>query len=146
MKSFSLKVKIHDKRPDFRVFASYFFGEDLYNYDADGDCVSPTSKDWTELYMRSRNNPDLHFKILPVSNNPLLLEVSSTSKEIVCQIAYFLAMETQGEILDKSNKIGSLDSLKEKMGDFKLQERLQIAENSIWRKATEDNPYPNLNS
>ncbi len=27
---FKLNVKINSERPDFRVFASYFFGDDLY--------------------------------------------------------------------------------------------------------------------
>ncbi|MEW7280375.1 hypothetical protein ABW636_17425 [Aquimarina sp. 2201CG1-2-11] len=141
---FNLKVKVNSKRPDFRVFASYFFGDDLYNYDSDGDSLSVTSKDWTELYMRSRNNSDVHFEISPVNENPLILEVTSEKAENVYRIAYFLAKETNGEVINEKNEIIYLNSLIENMGDFNLQERLILAEKSIWRKATEENPYPNL--
>ena len=95
--------------------------------------------------MRSRTNADLHFEICPIHETSLILEVTSGKEENVYRIAYFLATETKGEVLDDANKILPLERLKEKMGDFNLQERLLIAKNSIWRKATEDNPYPNLN-
>ena len=65
---FDIKVKINSERPDFRVFASYFFGDDLYNYDSDGNSIPITSKNWTELYMTSRQNSDLSFEIRPISN------------------------------------------------------------------------------
>ena len=41
---FDIKVKINSERPDFRVFASYFFGDDLYNYDSDGNSIPVTSR------------------------------------------------------------------------------------------------------
>ncbi len=142
---FKLKVKVNSKRPDFRVFASYFFGDDLYNYDSDGDSLSVTSKDWTELYMSSRSDSDLCFEIWPIDKNPLTLEVTSEREENVNRIAYFLARETNGEVTNERNESVPLDRLKEKVGDFNLDERIVIADNSIWRKATKENPYPNLN-
>lgn len=143
---FNLKVKVNSKRPDFRVFASYFFGDDLYNYDSDGNSFTVTSKDWTELYMRSRNNADVHFEISPVNENPLVLKVASEKPENVYRIAYFLAKETNGEVINEKNETVLRDSLKEKVGDFNLEERLLLADKSIWRKATEENPYPNFNN
>ena len=140
-----LKVKVNSKRPDFRVFASYFFGDDLYNYDSDGNSVTVTSREWTELYMRSRSNPDLHFEIYPIQENPLVIGVSSQKEENVYRIAYFLAKETNGKVINENNEALPLESLKEKMGDFNLAERLLLADKSIWREATEENPYPNLN-
>ena len=143
---FDIKVKINSERPDFRVFASYFFGDDLYNYDSDGDSIPVTSKNWTELHMTSRQNSDLSFEIRQINKEPLILEVTSEKAENANIIAYFLARETKGEILNDSNEIISLTSLIEKMGDFNLQERLTLADKSIWRKTTEGNPYPNLNN
>lgn len=143
---FNIKVKINSKRPDFRVFASYFFGDDLYNYDSEGNSIPVTSKNWTELYMTSRQYSDLSFEIRPINEDPLILEVSSEKAENANIVAYFLARETKGEILNESNEIISLNCLIEKMGDFNLQERLSLADKSIWRKTTEANPYPNLNN
>ncbi|HKO77913.1 MAG TPA: hypothetical protein VJU52_11875 [Flavobacterium sp.] len=143
---FDIKVKINSERPDFRVFASYFFGDDLYNYDSNGNSIPVTSRNWTELYMTSRQNSNLSFEIRPTDEDPLILEVSSEKAENANIIAYFLARETKGEILKDSNEIISLSSLIEKMGDFNLQERLSLADKSIWRKTTEANPYPNLNN
>ena len=139
-----IKVKVNSERPDFRVFATYFFGDDLYNYDSDGNSIPVTSKNWTELYMRSRQNKDLCFEIWKTNDNPLIFEVSSEKLETANIIAYFLARETKGEILDEENNIIPIENLIEKMGDFNLTERLKLADKSIWRKATEENPYPNL--
>ncbi|WP_055442520.1 hypothetical protein [Lacinutrix himadriensis] len=143
---FNIKVKVNSDRPDFRIFASYFFGNDLYNYDSEGNSIPVTSKNWTELYMSSRNNSDLNFDIWPINENPLILEVTSGNVENVYRAAYFLARETNGEIINEKDEIQSLENLIEKMGDFNLKERLLIADKSVWRKATEENPYPNLNN
>lgn len=143
-KLMEINVKINSERPDFRVFATYFFGDDLYNYDSEGNSTPVTSKIWTELYMRSRQNKGLHFEIWKTNNNPLIFEVSSEKVENANIIAYFLAKETNGDILDKENNIVKLESLVENMGDFNLKERMTLAKNSIWRKATDEHPYPNL--
>ena len=140
-----IKVKVNSERPDFRVFASYFFGEDLHSYDSEGDSFPVTSKKWTELYMGSRQESNLNFEICAISENPLVLVVSSKEPENAYRIAYFLARETNGEILDENNGIIPLRNLIKKMGNFNLQERLLLADQSIWRRATEENPYPNLN-
>ncbi len=142
---YKLKVEINAKRPDFRIFGSYFFGDDLYDYDSEGDGFTVTSKDWTELYMKSRKEKDLFFDIIKINEKPLIFEVSSYKAENVYRIAYFLARETNGLVLSEQNQIIELEKLLEKMGDFNLKKRLEVADNSIWRKATDKNPYPNLN-
>jgi hypothetical protein len=139
-----IKVKVNTDRPDFRVFATYLFGDDLHNYDSDGNSIPVTSKNWTELYMCSRQNNELCFEIWKTSENPLIFEVSAEKIEIANIIAYFLARETNGEDLDKESNSIPLEYLIEKMGNFNLKERLKLADKSIWRKATEENPYPNL--
>jgi hypothetical protein len=93
--STSTKVKVHTERPDFRVFATYFFGDDAYDYDSDGNSIPVTSKHWTELYMCSRADKSLSFEIWKINENPLILEVSSEKVEITNIIAYFLARETK---------------------------------------------------
>jgi hypothetical protein len=139
-----IKVKINAERPDFRVFSAYFFGNDCHNYDSEGNSYEPYSRTWTELYMCCRANSDLQFNIDDIDQEPLIFEVSAKTVEIVHIVAYFLAKETKGEILDEKNHVIPLESLLSKMGNFDLSTRLKLAENSIWRKSSVENPYPNL--
>ncbi len=140
-----LRVKVNSDRPDFRVFGAYFFGDDYHNYDSEGNSSSVSSREWTELYMHSRQNKDLWFDIDKVDeNNTSILEVTSDKIENVNIIAYFLAKETDGIVLDNTDRPISLEILKMKMGDFDLEKRLLFADQSIWRKSTEANPYPNI--
>ena len=139
-----INVKIIKERPDFRVFATYFFGNDFHNYDSDGNSFPVTSRNWTQLYMSSRQESNLSFEIWPLNESPLILSVFSENSENAYRIAYFLARETNGAILNENNESIQLDSLLDKLGDFDLEERLFLADKSIWRQATDENPYPNL--
>ena len=142
---FSIKVNVNSERPDFRVFGTYFFGDDFHNFDSEGNSFPVSSREWTELYMKSRQNKDLWFDIGWINKeSTLILEVTSDKIENVNIIAYFLAKETNGEIFDGTDKPISLDTLKNKMGNFDLKARLLLAEQSIWRKSSETNQYPNL--
>ena len=143
MKQFSLKVKINGQRPDFRVFKTFFFGDDFHNCDSDGDAFVVYSRDWTELYMRSRENGQW-FDIQCIEKDNFIFKITSDTQENVCRIAYFLAEETKGVILNNENQIINHDDVILKMGNFDLKERLYLAEKSIWRKSSEDNPYPKL--
>lgn len=142
---FSLKVTVNSERPDFRVFGTYFFGDDFYSFDSEGNSFPVSSREWTELYMKSRQNKDLWFDIGWINKeNTSILEVTSDKIENVNIIAYFLAKETNGEIFDDTDKPISLEVLKNKMGNFDLKANLLLAEESIWRKSSEINQYPNL--
>lgn len=133
-----IKVKINSERPDFRVFAAYFFGDDLHDYDSEGNSNPLTSRNWTYLYMCSRQNEELCFQILDIHDNPLIFEVSSENIETVNIIAYYLARETNGEIVDEESNIIPIENLVKKMGNFNLTERLKSADNSVWRTSKED--------
>ncbi|ATA89153.1 hypothetical protein CAPN001_13090 [Capnocytophaga stomatis] len=143
MQQFSLKVQINEQRPDFRVFKAFFFGDDFHNCDSDGDASPVYSRNWTELYMRSRENKQW-FDIQCIEKDNLIFEITSDTEENVYQIAYFLAKETNGTILNDENQIINKDNMFSKMGNFNLEERLHLAEKSIWRKSSKENPYPNL--
>jgi hypothetical protein len=140
----SINVKINSERPDFRIFGTYFFGNDLYDYDSDGNSIPVTSKNWTKLYMCCRENSNMWFEIEKINDAPCIFKVTSDTEQFTCRIAYFLAIETQGEILTDNYDKQNLSELTEKMGNFDLNAHLLLAKNSIWRKATENNPYPNL--
>ncbi|HNF48086.1 MAG TPA: hypothetical protein PLF48_01810 [Chitinophagales bacterium] len=136
--NYKIKVKVNSEKPDFRVLAAYFFGDDFHDYDSEGNSNPLTSKNWTYLYMCSRQNKELCFEILDINDNPLIFEVSSENIETVNIIAYFLARETNGEIVDEDNNIIPNENLVKKMGNFNLTERLKSADNSIWRTQEED--------
>ncbi len=143
MKKFSLKVKINSERPDYRVFGAFFFGEDLHNYDGDGNSYPVWSRNWTELYMCSRENGQ-SFDISPDNEEETILKITAERQEDVNALAYFLAKETNGEILDADNQIIDAETLKSQLGDFDLENRLRLAKESIWRQTSAENPYPNL--
>ncbi len=143
--NFSLIVKVNAERPDFRVFGCYFFGDDFHDFDSEGDSFPVSSRNWTELYMCSRKFQKLWFDICWIEkDNKSVLNVTSDKIENVNIIAYFLAKETNGTVIDAENNPVILESLIKNMGDFELETRLLLAQKSIWRKSSETNQYPNL--
>lgn len=143
MEQFYLKVEIKEQRPDFRVFKAFFFGDDFHNCDSDGNASPVYSRDWTELYMRSREN-NQWFDIQCIEKDNLTFKITSNTEENVYQIAYFLAKETKGVIINRKNQIIDANDVISRMGNFNLEERLLLAEKSIWRKSSKGNPFPNI--
>ncbi len=134
---YKLLVEVYAERPDFRVFADYFFGTN-HDFDSDGNSYIPTSRLWTELYMRSREVKNLWFDIYQVRDRTL--QVTSCNEENVYRIAYFLAKETNGKVTTEKDEPIDLEAMPEKMGDFDLEKQLQIAENSVCRNSSFENP------
>lgn len=145
MEKIILKVKTATEKPDFRVFNAFFFGDDFHHNDSEGDCQEVWQRDWSELYKMCRKDSSVWFDISPAHrSDKTILEVSSGEEKYTYAVAYFLAKETQGEVLDTDNNPIALEALTQKMGDFPLQERLALANKSIWRLSSKENPYPNL--
>ena len=138
-----IDVLVNSDRPDFRVFGTFLFGEEEHNYDSDGDSYKVFSRTWTELYVSSREN-ELCFSIDQISDDPLTFEVSSKQETTMYAIAYFLARETYGEVVEKDGTMLLFSDVVEAMGDFPLNKHLAIADHSIWRTSSEENPYPDL--
>ena len=131
-------------RPDFRLVISFLWG-DSQDVDTEGDSYNPASRDWTELYCQNRENKREIFDVLPASQTPLTLEVQSDLPELAARVAYFLATETNAVVAsDLSGPWLEPASLKESVGSFDLAAAELRAQNSIWRGATLDDPYPNL--
>lgn len=140
---YKIDVLVNSDRPDFRVFGTFLFGEEDHKYDSEGDSYEVYSRVWTELYMSSRE-VELGFSIHKISDDPLTFEVSSAQENIMYAVAYFLARETSGEVVEKDGVILLFSELAELTGDFPLNRRLAIADQSIWRTTSEENPYPEL--
>ncbi|MNJ91827.1 hypothetical protein D3C87_94820 [compost metagenome] len=138
-----INVTVNSDRPDFRVFGTFLFGEEMHNYESEGDSQEVYSRDWTELYMSSREI-DWCFSIDKITDDPLTFEVSSKQQHTMYAIAYFLARETYGEVIEKDGSILLLSDVVKLTGNFQLNKHLAIADQSIWRTTSEENPYPHL--
>ena len=142
--AFDLNIHIHAPRPDFRVVANFLFASHTHNFDSDGDSYPVSSRQWTELYLSSRVWKNYTVSIYALQNEPLILRVHASRPSISYAIAYFLALETQGQIFTPKGQQLSLQYLEQKLKNFALDRRLAIAKHSIWRESSEENPYPNL--
>jgi hypothetical protein len=131
-------------RPDFRLVISFLW-KDFHNVDTDGDSHNPASRAWTELYIANRECPSEIVEVLPARLDPLVLKVQSESEVLAHRVAYFLARETAGEVAAETGASISLGELATRLGaDFDLDRAIRRADQSIWRSATEANPYPKL--
>ncbi|HEX8328048.1 MAG TPA: hypothetical protein VF629_10950 [Hymenobacter sp.] len=141
---YSIRIKVNGLRPDFRVVTSFIW-DDFYNTDSEGNSYNPASREWTWLYQCDRQRANYSFEIESVDESPGVFEVNATTEALGSRVAYFLARETNGSILDDEGFEAPIDSIAGKLGsNFNLLEALNRADNSIWRKSTLDNPYPNL--
>jgi hypothetical protein len=139
-----LFVKPSGLRPDSRLVISFLW-KDLHNVDSDGDSYNPASRTWTELYLANRECSSEVVDVAPVQADPLVLKIQSESQVLAHRVAYFLTRETAGEVGPTIGTSIPLEELATQLGaDFDLDCALRRADHSIWRSATEANPYPNL--
>jgi hypothetical protein len=118
---------------------------EMHNVDSDGDSHNPASREWTWLYLKDRAHPQDIVEIHPVELEPLLLAVDSEQPTLAARVAFFLAREANGEVAIEPGAFSSPDSLLPHLGvDFDHAEACRRADRSVWRSATEENPYPNL--
>jgi hypothetical protein len=138
-------LKTSSDRPDFRLVKTWLWDE-THNTDSDGNSYNPASRHWTDLYLSSRQNSNETIEIYPASEDPLILQINGSTNEIVSRAAYFLALETGGQLFKDeslSNDI-KLEDLKLQVGNFDIETAIKRTKESIWRKSSIDNPYPNL--
>jgi len=129
--------------PDFRLIISFLWGDE-HNVDSDGNASSPAARDWTELYLRSRERPEEMVEVLPVEGSDLLM-VESPVTELVSRVAFFLAAETDGAVATSaSGPWESPITLRGLMGPFSIEDASNRAAASPFRRASLDDPYPNL--
>lgn len=137
-------VRPQSLRPDFRLVISFLWG-DFHNVDTEGDSFNPASQDWTWLYCQNRECESEIFEICPFSSHPLILSVDSSTPELAARVAWFLAKETQSEVaLEPTGPWHDISLLENQVGEFDLPESTHRTLLSCWRRATLDDPYPNL--
>jgi len=140
-----LFLKVNSDRPDFRVIGDFIWGEH-HSIDSDGDSYNPATRKWTELYIGSREIENEYIEIIPLTTEPLILQIQSPNPETAIQVTLFLSEETKGIIFMDEELATSMpfDDLAQRTDFTKYQLRRERANSSIWRQSTLDNPYPNL--
>ncbi|WP_338762278.1 hypothetical protein WAF17_17295 [Bernardetia sp. ABR2-2B] len=131
------------ERPDFRLVITWLWN-DLQNVDTEGNSYNPASKEWTELYIVNRENKNEKIDIYPITENPLLLEISATTKELSYKLVYFLSEQTEGDIFmeKEMNNIISKTEILNHIDSKWLEDAKKRIDNSIWKNITLENPYP----
>ena len=135
-----IRVQISGERPDFRVFIDLLYS-DGRNVDTDGDSNLVWSRVWTDLYIKDRESSDPFVEISASSENPNLFEVISESERLE-ELASIYLFDYCGVSIEKDDKkfdAVEIDRLKDKYSD-----EINRANESIWHKSSENNPYPNL--
>ena len=141
-----LFVRPSGARPDFRLVITFLWSE-MHNVDSEGDSHNPASREWTWLYLQDRARPENIVEVHAVELEPLVLAIDSEQAVLAARVAFFLARETNGEVASETAVFTSADSLLPRLGiDFDVIEALRRADQSVWRSATEENPYPNLST
>ncbi|MBB4080806.1 hypothetical protein GGR28_003441 [Lewinella aquimaris] len=140
-----LYIKPKNLRPDFRLLITWLWN-DNENVDSDGNADNPASTEWTELNIRHREDSSLNFDIQPLQTNPLILEIKSTSTEMLYKVAYFMLDRTDGELSDnlEFEPLISKTYVKELIQPFSTDEADNRVNNSRYLHTTILNPYPKL--
>lgn len=138
-------VRIDGPMPDYRTVISFLWS-DLHNVDSDGDSHNPASREWTELYLRDRENEEDVVEIVPVESESGILRIVSPYRAMSLGVAYFLVHWASGKILDAETKahLNEKAVIDELEVSFDLLKRIERAEQSIWNQSTLEEPYPNL--
>ncbi len=138
-------VEVHGPRPDFRTVISFLWS-DFHNVDSDGNSFDPASREWTMLYLCSREFDDESVTVEPASEEPLRLQVSSSTPYFAKAVAYFIAVWTSGKLLDVTGLVeyDASDVAKDLEMAFAITNRMDRARNSIWNDSTTNRPFPNL--
>jgi hypothetical protein len=140
----TFQVRPAGPRPDFRLVVTFLWSE-MHNVDSDGNSLNPASKDWTELYLMNREKRLEVVQVYPLQEKPLILVVESEVVYFAARTAFFLARETNGDIIDQEGRCCSYEVLCSQLGEgFDVVEALRRADASVWRQATLEHPYPNL--
>lgn len=83
-------------RPPFAEVAHHLWGG--VDFDSDGNSETPADVNWTELTLIRRPNHDERVDIDPVSEDPLVLKISSATPGLARRAADFLTRSCGGSL------------------------------------------------
>lgn len=84
-------------RPAYYELAEYLWGADA-GINSDGDSENPGDGEWTELTIELRRRPVERVDIDPVSREPLVLKVVSTTEGLARKAALYLQARSGGSV------------------------------------------------
>ena len=130
------------ERPDFRLVVTFLWG-DFHDIDSDGDATNPASTQWTWLYLQNRGNP-AEIVNIDVAEEPTSFRIKADLPWLAAATAYFLAAEFDARVrAEEGREWLAPGTLIDRVAPFDLKAAVLRARDSVWRKATLDNPYPN---
>ena len=95
---FEIRVQVNGPRPPVMEVVEHLWGRNV-NLDSDGDSRTADDQEWTELTLEQREGSRERVDVDPVSEQPLVLEVCSSSLQLARRVAEFLRDRTDGHIL-----------------------------------------------
>jgi hypothetical protein len=84
-------------RPPFFHVAEHLWGAGS-NIDSDGNSNTSDDRQWTELTVILRSDPEQRVDIDPISNDPLILAVRSSHQSLCKMAAEFIVAVSGGEV------------------------------------------------
>ncbi len=87
------------RRPPFGDIARYLWG----NVDFDSDGNADINPNWTELTLTRRPDYDERVDIDPISEEPLVLKVYSTTPDLARRTAEYLVQICGGDLAEKES-------------------------------------------
>jgi hypothetical protein len=133
-----------NERPDdFRLVAVFLWGDDQ-DVDSDGDSYNPASREWTELFLHTREYHTEQVSITPCQTEPLIVSIRSLQKYIAARTAFLLAKYTNGKVSnEESGPYQDADTIIPDMGkEFDLEEAWTRFWEHRFIRSTLENPYP----
>lgn len=82
-------------RPPFYQIAEHLWGSNC-NIDSDGNSETPDDARWTELSIELRGGAGQRVDVDPISVEPLVLQVRSTSLHLAQEVARFIVRHCGG--------------------------------------------------
>ena len=95
---YSVRVECRGPRPEARAI-SIVAWDSSTEVQLVGDFENPTDDSWSRLTVVRVDNPEQRIEIEPVSQEPLVLKISSNEKKCAHNVAFFIAMESHGRFL-----------------------------------------------
>lgn len=116
-------------RPVFGLAIAFLWHKGQ-NVDTDGDADHPLSREWTDLYIKNREQPDEPpVDVSPHQGSPLILIIESRSAPLAARLAYFLAVSVGGEVSrSPEGGFAAPDTLLPELGDFDVESAMRRVE------------------
>lgn len=91
-----INISAPGPRPSFYKVAEHIWGK-ACDIDSDGNSQTPQDRQWTELTIELRGIAEQRVDIYPVSTEPLILQVCSSSAPLAQKVAQFVVACSGGE-------------------------------------------------